>query len=382
MTDLDLAGKRVLIREDLNVPVKNGKVTSDVRIQASLPTIQHAVKAGAKVMLMSHLGRPTEGEYAEEYSLQPVATHLSGLLGQDVRLVKDWLDGVEVAEGEVVLCENVRFNKGEKKDDEVLSKKMAALCDVYVMDAFGTAHRAQASTHGVAKFAPVACAGPLLANELDALAKAIKDPAKPVVAIVGGSKVSTKLTVLESLSDVVDQLIVGGGIANTFLAAAGKPVGKSLYEEDLIPNAKALMEKTHIPVPTDVVVGRAFAEDAEATTKSADDVADDDMIFDIGPESSKVLADILAEAKTIVWNGPVGVFEFDQFGEGTKALSLAIAESDAFSIAGGGDTLAAVDKYGIKDKVSYISTGGGAFLEFLEGKTLPAVAVLEARGAE
>ncbi len=382
MTDLDLAGKRVLIREDLNVPVKNGKVTSDVRIQASLPTIQYAVKAGAKVMLMSHLGRPTEGEYAEEYSLQPVATHLSGLLGQDVRLVKDWLDGVEVAEGEVVLCENVRFNKGEKKDDEALSKKMAALCDVYVMDAFGTAHRAQASTHGVAKFAPVACAGPLLANELDALAKAIKDPAKPVVAIVGGSKVSTKLTVLESLSDVVDQLIVGGGIANTFLAAAGKPVGKSLYEEDLIPNAKALMEKTHIPVPTDVVVGKAFAEDAEATTKSADDVADDDMIFDIGPESSKALAGILAEAKTIVWNGPVGVFEFDQFGEGTKALSLAIAESDAFSIAGGGDTLAAVDKYGIKDKVSYISTGGGAFLEFLEGKTLPAVAVLEARGAE
>lgn len=382
MTDLDLGGKRVLIREDLNVPVKNGKVTSDVRIQASLPTIQHAVKAGAKVMLMSHLGRPTEGEYAEEYSLQPVATHLSGLLGQDVRLVKDWLDGVEVAEGEVVLCENVRFNKGEKKDDEALSKKMAALCDVYVMDAFGTAHRAQASTHGVAKFAPVACAGPLLANELEALAKAIKDPAKPVVAIVGGSKVSTKLTVLESLSDVVDQLIVGGGIANTFLAAAGKPVGKSLYEEDLIPNAKALMEKTHIPVPTDVVVGKAFAEDAEATTKSADDVADDDMIFDIGPESSKALAGILAEAKTIVWNGPVGVFEFDQFGEGTKALSLAIAESDAFSIAGGGDTLAAVDKYGIKDKVSYISTGGGAFLEFLEGKTLPAVAVLEARGAE
>ena len=382
MTDLDLAGKRVLIREDLNVPVKNGKVTSDVRIQASLPTIQHAVTAGAKVMLMSHLGRPTEGEYAEEYSLQPVATHLSGLLGQDVRLVKDWLDGVEVAEGEVVLCENVRFNKGEKKDDEALSKKMAALCDVYVMDAFGTAHRAQASTHGVAKFAPVACAGPLLANELEALAKAIKDPAKPVVAIVGGSKVSTKLTVLESLSDVVDQLIVGGGIANTFLAAAGKPVGKSLYEEDLIPNAKALMEKTHIPVPTDVVVGKAFAEDAEATTKSADDVADDDMIFDIGPESSKALAGILAEAKTIVWNGPVGVFEFDQFGEGTKALSLAIAESDAFSIAGGGDTLAAVDKYGIKDKVSYISTGGGAFLEFLEGKTLPAVAVLEARGAE
>ena len=381
MTDLDLAGKRVLIREDLNVPVKDGKVTSDVRIQASLPTIHHAVKAGAKVMLMSHLGRPTEGEYAEEFSLQPVATHLSGLLGQEVRLVKDWLDGVDVAAGEVVLCENVRFNKGEKKDDEVLAKKMAALCDIYVMDAFGTAHRAQASTHGVAKFAPVACAGPLLANELEALAKAIKDPAKPVVAIVGGSKVSTKLTVLETLSDVVDQMIVGGGIANTFLAAAGKPVGKSLYEEDLIPNAKALMAKTNIPVPTDVVVGKAFAEDAEATIKAAEDVADDDMIFDIGPESSKALEAILAEAKTIVWNGPVGVFEFDQFGEGTKALSLAIAESDAFSIAGGGDTLAAVDKYGIKDKVSYISTGGGAFLEFLEGKTLPAVAVLEERAA-
>ena len=381
MTDLDLAGKRVLIREDLNVPVKDGKVTSDVRIQASLPTIHHAVKAGAKVMLMSHLGRPTEGEYAEEFSLQPVATHLSGLLGQEVRLVKDWLDGVDVAAGEVVLCENVRFNKGEKKDDEALAKKMAALCDIYVMDAFGTAHRAQASTHGVAKFAPVACAGPLLANELEALAKAIKDPAKPVVAIVGGSKVSTKLTVLETLSDVVDQMIVGGGIANTFLAAAGKPVGKSLYEEDLIPNAKALMAKTNIPVPTDVVVGKAFAEDAEATIKAAEDVADDDMIFDIGPESSKALEAILAEAKTIVWNGPVGVFEFDQFGEGTKALSLAIAESDAFSIAGGGDTLAAVDKYGIKDKVSYISTGGGAFLEFLEGKTLPAVAVLEERAA-
>ena len=381
MTDLDLAGKRVLIREDLNVPVKDGKVTSDVRIQASLPTIQHAVKAGAKVMLMSHLGRPTEGEYAEEFSLQPVATHLSGLLGQEVRLVKDWLDGVDVAEGEVVLCENVRFNKGEKKDDEALAKKMAALCDIYVMDAFGTAHRAQASTHGVAKFAPVACAGPLLANELEALAKAIKDPAKPVVAIVGGSKVSTKLTVLETLSDVVDQLIVGGGIANTFLAAAGKPVGKSLYEEDLIPNAKALMAKTNIPVPTDVVVGKAFAEDVAATTKSADDVADDDMIFDVGPDSSKALEAILAQAKTIVWNGPVGVFEFDQFGEGTKALSLAIANSDAFSIAGGGDTLAAVDKYGIKEKVSYISTGGGAFLEFLEGKTLPAVAVLEERAS-
>lgn len=381
MTDLDLAGKRVLIREDLNVPVKDGKVTSDVRIQASLPTIQHAIEAGAKVMVMSHLGRPTEGEYNEEFSLQPVATHLSGLLGKEVRLVKDWLDGVELDDGEVVLCENVRFNKGEKKDDEALSKQMAALCDIYVMDAFGTAHRAQASTHGVGKFAPVACAGPLLANELDALAKAVKDPAKPVVAIVGGSKVSTKLTVLETLSDVVDQLIVGGGIANTFLAAAGKPVGKSLYEEDLIPNAKALMEKTHIPLPSDVVTGKEFSETAAAETKSADETVDDDMIFDIGPDSAKELADILANAKTIVWNGPVGVFEFDQFGGGTKALSMAIAESDAFSIAGGGDTLAAVDKYEIKEKVSYISTGGGAFLEFLEGKKLPAVAMLEQRAS-
>ncbi|PIE41547.1 MAG: phosphoglycerate kinase, partial [Gammaproteobacteria bacterium] len=365
MTDLDLSGKRVLIREDLNVPVKNGKVTSDARIQASLPTIKHALDAGAKVMVMSHLGRPTEGEYDEAFSLQPVASHLSGLLGKDVRLVKDWLDGVEVQDGEVVLCENVRFNVGEKKDDEALAKKMAALCDIYVMDAFGTAHRAQASTHGVARFATVACAGPLLANELDALAKAVKDPAKPVVAIVGGSKVSTKLTVLETLSDVVDQLIVGGGIANTFLAAAGKPVGKSLYEKDLIPNAKALMEKTHIPLPTDVVTGKEFSETAAAETKSADDVAEDDMIFDIGPDSAQELSAILANAKTIVWNGPVGVFEFDQFGAGTKSLSLAIADSDAFSIAGGGDTLAAVDKFEIKDKVSYISTGGGAFLEFL-----------------
>lgn len=382
MTDLDLSGKRVLIREDLNVPVKNGKVTSDARIQASLPTIKHALDAGAKVMVMSHLGRPTEGEYDEAFSLQPVASHLSGLLGKDVRLVKDWLDGVEVQDGEVVLCENVRFNVGEKKDDEALAKKMAALCDIYVMDAFGTAHRAQASTHGVARFATVACAGPLLANELDALAKAVKDPAKPVVAIVGGSKVSTKLTVLETLSDVVDQLIVGGGIANTFLAAAGKPVGKSLYEKDLIPNAKALMEKTHIPLPTDVVTGKEFSETAAAETKSADDVAEDDMIFDIGPDSAQELSAILANAKTIVWNGPVGVFEFDQFGAGTKSLSLAIADSDAFSIAGGGDTLAAVDKFEIKDKVSYISTGGGAFLEFLEGKKLPAVAMLEERAGD
>lgn len=379
MMDLDLAGKRLLIREDLNVPVKNGKVTSDVRILASLPTIKHAMAAGAKVMLMSHLGRPTEGEYDEQYSLQPVADHLSMLLGKTVPLVKDWLDGVELNDGDVVLCENVRFNAGEKKDNEALSRKMAALCDIYVMDAFGTAHRAQASTHGVARFAPVACAGPLLANELDALAKATTNPAKPVVAIVGGSKVSSKLTVLESLSKVVDQLIVGGGIANTFLAAAGKPVGKSLYEADLVEEAKRLMALTHIPMPVDVVVAKEFSEAAEATLKSVDDVADDDMILDIGPETAKLFESILSDAKTIVWNGPVGVFEFDQFGEGTKSLSLAIANSSAFSIAGGGDTLAAVDKYQITEQISYISTGGGAFLEFLEGKQLPAVAVLEER---
>ncbi|WP_027857855.1 phosphoglycerate kinase [Marinobacterium jannaschii] len=383
MTDLDLSGKRVLIREDLNVPVKDGQVTSDARIRASLPTIELALKAGAKVMVMSHLGRPTEGEYEEKYSLAPVAEYISGLLQRPVPLVKDWLDGgVEVGEGELVLLENVRFNAGEKKDDEALSKQMAALCDVYVMDAFGTAHRAQASTHGVAKFAPVACAGPLLAGELDALAKALNAPASPLAAIVGGSKVSTKLTVLETLSDKVDQLIVGGGIANTFLAAAGKPVGKSLYEEDLIPAAQALMEKVNVPIPVDVVVAKEFAESAEAVIKSADDVAEDEMILDIGPESAASLAAMLKEAGTIIWNGPVGVFEFDQFGEGTKALSLAIAENNGFSIAGGGDTLAAVDKYDIADKVSYISTGGGAFLEFVEGKVLPAVAMLEARAAE
>ncbi|MFL0808042.1 MAG: phosphoglycerate kinase [Oceanobacter sp.] len=379
MVDLELKGKRVLIREDLNVPVKEGKVTSDARIRASLPTIQHALEAGAKVIVMSHLGRPTEGEYEEQFSMQPVADHLGGLLGRSVDVVKDFKAGVEVAEGELVLLENVRFNPGEKKDNEELSKAYAELCDVFVMDAFGTAHRAQASTHGVAKFAPVACAGPLLAAELDALGKALDKPARPLVAIVGGSKVSTKLEVLESLSDLCDQIIVGGGIANTFLAAAGKPVGKSLCEADLIPNAKALMEKVSIPVPTDVVCGKEFSESAEATLKSADDVAEDDMIFDIGPDSAAALAAQLKEAKTIIWNGPVGVFEFDQFGEGTKALSLAIAESDAFSIAGGGDTLAAVDKYNITEQVSYISTGGGAFLEFVEGKTLPAVAVLEER---
>lgn len=379
MTDLDLKGKRVLIREDLNVPVKDGKVTSDARIRASLPTIEHAIKAGAKVMLMSHLGRPTEGEYAEEFSMKPVAEHLSGLLGKDVPVLKDWQNVPEMSEGDVVMFENVRFNVGEKKDAEALSKQYAALCDVYVMDAFGTAHRAQASTHGAGKFAPVACAGPLLAAELDALAKALDNPKRPLVAIVGGSKVSTKLTVLESLSDVVDQLIVGGGIANTFLAAEGHPVGKSLYEADLVANAKALAEKTSIPTPIDVVVGQEFSESAVATTKGVADVSEDDMIFDVGPETSASFAAILKEAGTIIWNGPVGVFEFDQFGAGTKALSMAIAESDAFSIAGGGDTLAAVDKYDIADKISYISTGGGAFLEFVEGKVLPAVAMLESR---
>ena len=380
MTDLDLKGKKVLIREDLNVPVKEGKVTSDARIRASLPTIQAALDAGAKVIVMSHLGRPTEGEYAEEFSMQPVADYLAGLLNCGVPVIKDFSQGVEVAEGELVLLENVRFNKGEKKDADELAQAYASLCDIYVMDAFGTAHRAQASTHGVAKFAPVACAGPLLAAELDALGQALDQPEKPLVAIVGGSKVSTKLEVLESLADVCDQIIVGGGIANTFLAAAGKPVGKSLYEEDLIPAAKALMEKVSIPLPTDVVCGKEFSESAEATLKSADDTQDDDMIFDIGPDSAAELAAHLKNAKTIIWNGPVGVFDFDQFGAGTKAVSLAIAESDAFSIAGGGDTLAAVDKYEIADKVSYISTGGGAFLEFVEGKTLPAVAILEKAG--
>ena len=379
MADQNLKGKRVLIREDLNVPVKDGKVTSDARIRASLPTLKLALEAGAKVIVMSHLGRPTEGEYEEKFSMQPVANYLSDALGKDVPVIKDFAAGIDVADGELVLLENVRFNKGEKKDEDDLAKAYAALCDVFVMDAFGTAHRAQASTHGVAKFAPIACAGPLLAAELDALGKALDKPERPLVAIVGGSKVSTKLEVLESLSDICDQIIVGGGIANTFLAAAGKPVGKSLYEEDLVPQAKALMEKVSIPVPTDVVCAKEFAESAEATLKSADDVLADDMIFDIGPDSAKALAAQLKEAKTIIWNGPVGVFEFDQFGEGTKALSLAIAESAGFSIAGGGDTLAAVDKYDIADKVSYISTGGGAFLEFVEGKVLPAVAILEER---
>ena len=385
MTDLNLAGKRVLIREDLNVPVKDGKVTSDKRIRASLPSIEHAMKAGARVMLMSHLGRPTEGEYSEENSLQPVADALSALLGKKIPLVKDYLDKApSLNDGDVVLFENVRFNKGEKKNNEELSKKYASLCDVYVMDAFGTAHRAQASTHGVGTYAPVACAGILLAAELDALGKALANPKRPLVAIVGGSKVSTKLTVLESLSKIVDQLIVGGGIANTFIAAAGHKIGKSLAEMDLVDTAKKLMADAKargadIPIPTDVVVGKEFSETAKATLKKVNEVADDDMIFDIGPDTAKHLADMLKKAGTIVWNGPVGVFEFDQFGEGTKALSLAIAESPAFSIAGGGDTLAAVAKYKIGDKVSYISTGGGAFLEFLEGKKLPAVAMLEER---
>lgn len=379
MSNLDLNGKRVLIREDLNVPVKDGKVTSDARIRAALPTIELARNAGAQVIVISHLGRPTEGEFADEFSMAPVANHLSDLLDVQVPVISDWKSGIELNNGDVVLLENVRFNVGEKKDAEALAKDYAALCDIFVMDAFGTAHRAQASTHGVAKYAPVACAGPLLAGELDALEKALANPARPMVAIVGGSKVSTKLTVLETLAEKADQIIVGGGIANTFLAASGQAVGKSLYEEDLIPNAKALMEKTNIPVPTDVITGTEFSETATATLKNANDVNADDMIFDIGPDTSAALAGIIKDAKTILWNGPVGVFEFDQFGQGTKALSLAIADSAGFSIAGGGDTLAAVDKYDIADKVSYISTGGGAFLEYVEGKTLPAVAILEER---
>jgi phosphoglycerate kinase len=379
MTDLDLTGKRVLIREDLNVPIREGVVTSDTRIRAALPTIKLALAAGAKVILMSHLGRPTEGEYNAAYSMAPVAKHLSQLLGQPVPLEQSWTKGLEQANGELVMLENVRFNPGEKKNDDTLAKGYAKLCDIFVMDAFGTAHRAQASTHGVAKYAPEVCAGPLLARELDALERAIANPAAPVAAIVGGSKVSTKLMVLETLAEKVDQLIVGGGIANTFLAAAGKPVGKSLYEPDLIPVAKALMDRVNIPLPTDVVVGKEFSATAEARIIAAEEVADDDMIFDIGPESARNLAGIISSMGTIIWNGPVGVFEFDQFGEGTKAISLAIAKSAGFSIAGGGDTLAAVDKYDIAQDVSYISTGGGAFLEYVEGKELPAVAILQQR---
>jgi phosphoglycerate kinase len=384
MTDLPLAGQRVLIREDLNVPVHEGKVTSDARIRAALPTIQHAMNAGARVFVMSHLGRPEEGVYADEFSLAPVARRLSDLLGRPVPLKRDWLDGVDCAPGEVVMCENVRFNKGEKKDAEALSKQMAALCDIYVMDAFGTAHRAEASTHGVARFAPIACAGPLLVAELDALERALAHPARPLVAIVAGSKVSTKLTVLESLLARVDKLIVGGGIANTFLAATGSPVGKSLHEADMLDIARKLLDQARargaeIPLPTDVVVAREFAATAHADVRPIADVRPDELILDIGPDTSDRLGAMLQEAGTILWNGPVGVFEFDQFGEGTKAIAEAIARSKAFSLAGGGDTLAAIEKYGVAEGISYISTGGGAFLEFVEGKVLPAVAALEAR---
>jgi len=385
MTDLDLKGKRVFIRADLNVPVKDGKVTSDARITASMPTIEFALKAGAKVMVTSHLGRPTEGEWSEEISLKPVADVLSAKLGKPVRLIKDWVDGgFDVAAGELVLLENCRVNKGEKKNVEETAKKYAALCDVFVMDAFGTAHRAEASTHGVAKFAPTAAAGILLTGELDALNKALANPARPMVAIVGGSKVSTKLTVLESLSEKVDQMVVGGGIANTFLKATGKNVGKSLCEDDLVPTAQMLIEKmskrgAKIPVAVDVVCGKKFDANEPAVLKDAGAVSDDDMIFDIGPKSAQELVDIIMNAGTVVWNGPVGVFEFDQFGEGTKAIAMAIAKTKAFTLAGGGDTIAAIQKYDIYDQVSYISTAGGAFLEYLEGKVLPAVAILEER---
>lgn len=385
MTDLDLKGKRVLIRSDLNVPVKDGKVTSDARITASMATIQHALNNGAKVMVTSHLGRPTEGEWTEAVSLQPIADNIAGRLGKPVRLIKDWVNGgFDVAEGELVVLENCRVNKGEKKNVEETAKKYAALCDVFVMDAFGTAHRAEASTYGVGMFAPVAAAGILLTEELEALEKALANPARPMVAIVGGSKVSTKLTVLESLSEKVDQMVVGGGIANTFLKATGKNVGKSLCEDDLVPTAQALMKKMSargatIPVAVDVVVGKNFSADEPAVLKDAADVADDDMIFDIGPKSAQELVDIIKQAGTVVWNGPVGVFEFDQFGEGTRAISMAMADTKAFTLAGGGDTIAAIQKYDIYDKISYISTAGGAFLEYLEGKTLPAVDMLEKR---
>lgn len=384
MVDLDLKGKTVLIREDLNVPMQDGKITGEQRILASLPTMKLALEKGAKVIVISHLGQPIEGEYNAEFSLAPVAERISKLLGKPVRLEKDWLEGVKATEGEVVLCENVRFNKGEKKNNDDLAKKMAALCDVFVMDAFATAHRAQASTYGVAKFAKVACAGPLLVAELEALARALDKPDHPFLAIVGGSKVSTKLQVLESLLQKVDQLLVGGGIANTFMAAAGLPVGRSLIEADFIPQAKKLLELAkergaEIPIPTDVVVAKEFSKTATAIIKFPKDIEADDMILDIGPETRKRLSEIIKKAKTIVWNGPVGVFEFDQFAEGTKAISLAIAASSAFSIAGGGDTLSAIDKFGVKDKISYISTGGGAFLEFLQGDKLPAVAILEER---
>ena len=383
MADLDLAGKRVLIRADLNVPLKDGKVASDKRITATLPTIKLALEKGAKVMVTSHLGRPTEGEYNEEFSLKPVVEYMKGLLDVPVRLVKDYLDTpVEVNENEVVVLENCRFNKGEKKNDEALAKKYAALCDVFVMDAFGTAHRAQGTTYGAAEFAPIACAGPLLAAELDALGKAMDNPAHPMVAIVGGSKVSTKLTVLHSLSKIADLLIVGGGIANTFIAAQGNKVGKSLYENDLVDEATKIAKETKIPEVVDVVTGKEFSESAAAETKDVKDVLDDDMIFDLGPKTMEGICNTIKNAKTILWNGPVGVFEFDQFGAGTKAMAEAIAESEGFSVAGGGDTINAIQKYGVTDKISYISTGGGAFLEFVEGKKLPAVEILEKRAAE
>jgi phosphoglycerate kinase len=384
MADTDLRGKRVLIREDLNVPVKDGVVTSDARIRASIPTIRYALDQNARVFILSHLGRPEEGRYDEQFSLAPVAAKLSELLGKPVPLRKDWLNGIDCPPGTAVLCENVRFNKGEKKDNEDLARKMASLCDVFVMDAFGTAHRAEASTHGVAKFAPVACAGPLLMGELNALEQALQKPARPLVAIVAGSKVSTKLTVLEALLAKVDKLIVGGGIANTFIAATGINVGKSLHEADMLDVAKALLAQarakgTEIPLPTDVVVAREFAATAHADVRPVDQVRKDEMILDIGPDTAERFGETLQSAGTIVWNGPVGVFEFDQFGEGTRAIANAIARSKAFSLAGGGDTLAAIEKYGVEDGISYISTGGGAFLEFVEGKQLPAVAILEAR---
>ena len=378
MTDLDLNGKRVLIREDLNVPVKDGRVTSDARLAAALPTIRAALAAGAGVLLMSHLGRPTEGEYADEFSMAPVAKRLGELLGIDIPVIRDW-QSASAAPGEVVLLENVRFNIGEKTDDDGLAQQYAALCDIFVMDAFGTAHRAQASTHGVAKFAPTACAGPLLATELDALKRALSAPARPMLAIVGGSKVSTKLDVLEQLAELCDSLVVGGGIANTFLAAAGYNVGKSLCEHDLIETARALMDKTQIPLPIDVVVAREFSAQATPTTKLASEVEDEDMILDIGPLSAQVIAEQLASSGTILWNGPVGVFEFDAFASGTEAIAKAVAASSGFSLAGGGDTLAAIEKFGIAEQVSYISTGGGAFLEYVEGKVLPAVAMLQQR---
>jgi phosphoglycerate kinase len=386
MSELTLAGKRVLIREDLNVPVKDGQVTSDARIRAALPTIKLGVSKGARVILLSHLGRPEEGKYDPELSLEPVARHLSDLLGQKVQLVKDYLGGVDVAPGQVVLCENVRFNKGEKKDKEELAKQYAALCDIFVMDAFGTAHRAEGSTHGVARFAPVACAGPLLEGELDALERALEKPARPLVAIVAGSKVSTKLTILESLLEKVDRLIVGGGIANTFLAATGANIGKSLAETDMLDTCRKLLVRARergadIPLPTDVVVATEFAATAHADVRGVDDVHAGEMILDIGPDTADRLAKLIADAGTVLWNGPVGVFEFDQFGEGTRVIANAIAQSKAYSLAGGGDTLAAIEKYGVEDGISYISTGGGAFLEFVEGKRLPAVAALEERAA-